>query len=113
MKLLEAENREEFDQLLLQGDPTHPHMAMMADRAAKFIANLADEAQRDALLEEALDFAWRNRHTFNAQYESLGMFWTRCLRAAALTREKWLVNWATMPGVFEKRWILGRRLGDY
>ena len=93
------------------GDPKRPHTARMAGRAAKFIGGMADKT-RDAFLEAALDFAWAHRVTYNPQYEALEMFWTRSLRAAALTRDKWLVSVATLPGVYERKWILGRMLGE-
>jgi hypothetical protein len=111
-QLIFTENREEFECMLLVGnDPKRPHTARMAGRAAKFIGGMSDRT-RDHFLETALDFAWTNRHSFNTQYEALEMFWTRSLRAAAMTRDKWLVSVATLPGVYEKRWVLGRVLGE-
>lgn len=113
-KLLEAQTEDEFAQSLLNGDDTrHPRTARMADRAKPFISRLVDESARDALLEAALTFAWANRHTFNAQYESPEMYWTRSLKAAALTRDKWLIWSAIVPGAFQKKWVLAARLGDH
>lgn len=111
-RLLEAENRDQFTQELLNGsDPKHPHTARMAERAQRYIGGM-DEPQRDAFLEAALEFAWQQRHQYNAQYEPLWKFWERCLSQAALSREKWLVSvCGPLPGTWEKRWILGRRLG--
>jgi hypothetical protein len=103
--------REEFEEWLLVGDKKHPRTARMAGRAQKFIGGMTDRA-RTAFLEAALDFAWINRLAYNPQYERPEMFWTRALRAAALTRDRWLVSVATLPGVYEKRWVLGRMLGE-
>ena len=111
MGMIFTENREEFERMLLVGDPKRPHTARMAGRAQKFIGGM-DSRTRDQFLETALDFAWANRHSFNTQYEALEMFWTRSLRAAALTRDKWLTSVATLPGVYEKKWVLGRLLGE-
>ena len=98
--------------MLLYGvDPKHPITAKMTGRAQKFIGGM-DERTGMAFLEIAVDFAWEHRHSFNTQYESIEMFWTRCLKAAALSRDKWMVSVATMPGVYEKKWVLGRRLGE-
>lgn len=102
--------REEFERILLVGDPKHPHTARMVGRAQKYMGRMGDRT-RDAFLEAAVDFAWEHRHTFNSQYESLDMFWERALKAAALTRQKWLVSVGVLPGVFEKRWVLGTMLG--
>ncbi len=110
-QLMFTEGREEFERMLLVGDPKRPHMARMAGRAQKFIGGMSDKT-RDAFLEAALDFAWAHRLTYNPQYEALEMFWARSLRAAALTRDKWLVSVATLPGVYERRWVLGRLLGE-
>ena len=104
------ENREDFDRALLVGDPKRPHTARMAGRSAKYIGGMGDRS-RTVFLEAALDFAWEHRHSFNTQYESLDMYWERALKAAALSRQKWLVNVAMLPGVFEKRWVLGTMLG--
>ena len=110
-QLMFTEGREEFERMLLVGDPKRPHMARMAGRAQKFIGGMSDKT-RDAFLEAALDFAWAHRLTYNPQYEALEMFWARSLRAAALTRDKWLVSVATLPGVYERKWVLGRLLGE-
>ena len=110
-QLIFTEDRETFERCLLVGDPKRPHTARMAGRAAKFIGGMSDKT-RDAFLEAALDFAWAHRLTFNPQYEAIEMFWTRSLRAAALTRDKWLVSVATLPGVYERKWILGKMLGE-
>ena len=111
MGMIFSEDRETFERMLLVGDPKRPHTARMAGRAAKFIGGMGSRT-RDVFLETAMDFAWNNRHSFNTQYEALEMFWTRSLKAAALTRDKWLVSVATLPGVYEKRWVLGRMLGE-
>ena len=103
--------RDEFEDWLLVGDKKHPRTARMVDRAKKFIGGMGDRS-RTVFLEAAMDFAWDNRYGFNPQYESPDMYWSRCLRAAALTRDKWLVDVATLPGVYEKRWVLGRMLGE-
>ncbi len=110
-QLIFTEDRETFERCLLVGDPKRPHTARMAGRAAKFIGGMSDKT-RDAFLEAALDFAWTHRLTYNPQYEAIEMFWTRSLRGAALTRDKWLVSVATLPGVYERKWILGRMLGE-
>jgi hypothetical protein len=114
VRLIDAENRKEFEQLLLLGsDPKQRggHHARMIERAQRFIGGMGDRS-RTVFLEEAVEFAWQQRHTMNAQRESIDMYWERCLRHAALTRDKWLVNVGTLPGVFEKRWVLGRLLGE-
>ncbi len=111
MSLVFTEDRETFERMLLVGDPKRPHTARMAGRAQKFIGGMADRT-RDHFLEAALDFAWAHRVTYNPQYEALEMFWTRSLKAAALTRDKWLISVATLPGVYEKKWVLGRMLGE-
>ena len=110
-RMIYTEDRETFERSLLVGDPKRPHTARMAGRAQKFIGGMADKT-RDFFLETALDFAWTNRYSYNPQYEALEMYWTRCLKGAAMTRDKWLVSVATLPGVYEKRWILGRMLGE-
>lgn len=110
MTISNALNREEFEQAILVGDPKHPHTARMAGRASRYIGGMGDRA-RTAFLEIALDFAWEHRHSFNLQYESLDMFWERALKAAALSRQKWLVAVATLPGVYENKWVLGTMLG--
>lgn len=107
-------SREQFEEWLLYCDPLdprHPHMSRMADMAKPYIGGM-DERSRDAFLEFALDFAWAARYNFNQQYESRYKLWARCLRAAALSRDKWLISVATLPGVYVKRWVLGRRLGE-
>jgi len=109
-----TEDRATFERELIVGTDEKQrtgHYRRMADRANKFTAGMAATTAAH-FREEALDFAWTNRHSWNLQYESIEMFWTRCLRGAALTRDKWLVSVATLPGVFEKRWVLGRRLGE-
>ena len=110
-RMIYTEDRETFERMLLVGDIKRPHTARMAGRAQKFIGGMADRT-RDYFLEAALDFAWANRNSYNPQYEALEMFWTRSLKAAALTRDKWLISVATLPGVYEKKWILGRMLGE-
>lgn len=113
-KLHEALTRDEFIELLIIGDdPKHPSTARQMDRAKPFISRLVDDNARNALLESAFSFAWDNRHTFNARYESKEMYWTRSLKAAALTRDKWLIWAAIVPGAFTKKWVLGARLGDH
>lgn len=110
--MIYTETREEFERMLLVGDPRRPHTAKMADRSARFIGGMSDR-MRTTFLEAALDFAWEHRLSYNPQYEALEMFWTRCLKGAALTRDKWLVDVATsLPGVYEKKWVLGRLLGE-
>src|ERR1017187_6389163 len=99
MKILDAKDQNALAEFLLGSDPRHPRTARLVGRATKFIGGM-DDPQRTAFLEAALDFAWEHRHTFNAQYESIEEFWSRCLHAAALTRDKWLVSWAVLPGVF-------------
>ena len=112
MKLIYTASKNEFDQLLLVGnDPKRPHTARMAGRAQRYIGGMSDRT-RDVFLEAALQFGWDNRLSFNAQRESLDMFWERCLQGAARTRDKWLVSVAILPGVYEKRWVLGRLLGE-
>ncbi len=106
-----TEDRETFERMLLVGNPKHPHTARMVGHAARFIGGMSNKT-RDRFLETSIDFAWANRNTYNPQYEALEMFWVRCLEATALTRDKWLVSVATLPGVFEDRWVLGRRLID-
>ncbi len=106
-----TEDRETFERMLLVGDPKRPHLARMVGHAYRFIGGMASNT-RDRFLEAALDFAWNNRQSFNTQYEALEMYWTRSLEAAALTRDKWLISVATLPGVFEPKWVLGRRLID-
>ena len=106
-QLIFTEGREEFERMLLTG----PRKARLIDRTAKFIGGMADRT-RDVFLETALDFAWEHRHSYNPQYEALEMFWTRCLKGAALTRDKWLISVATLPGVYERKWVLGRMLGE-
>ena len=110
-QLIFTEDREAFERMLLVGDPKRPHTARMAERAKKFMGGMADKT-RDYFLETAIDFAWQNRHSYNPQYEALEMFWARSLRAAALTRDKWLVSVATLPGVYERKWVLGKILGE-
>jgi hypothetical protein len=110
-RIIYTEDRQTFEHMLLVGNLKQPHTVRMVDRAAKFVGGMPNESGT-RFLEAAVDFAWENRNSFNLQYESLEMFWTRCLEAAALTRDKWLVSVATLPGVFESRWVLGRRLVD-
>jgi len=110
-RMIYTEDRPTFERMLLVGDPKRPHTARMAGRAAKFIGGMGNRT-RDMFLEVALDFAWNNRHSYNPQYEALEMFWTRSLKAAALTRDKWLISVATLPGVYETKWVLGRMLGE-
>jgi hypothetical protein len=119
--LIYTEDRDTFirDLLMTKPIPARPghaevpshFKAPMLKRAEKFIGGMADRT-RDLFLETALDFAWTNRHSFNPQYEALEMFWTRCLQGAARTRDKWLVSVAMLPGVYERRWVLGRMLGE-
>ena len=109
--LIFTEDRETFERMLLVGDPKRPHTARIAGHASRFVGGMNSKT-RDRFLESAVDFAWDNRASYNPQYEALEMFWSRCLEAAALTRDKWLISIATLPGVFESKWIIGRRLID-
>lgn len=108
MKLLEAENRDEFTEALLY----NPRTARMLERSGHYVGGM-DKIQKDVFFEAAVEWGWNNRHSYNAQYQRLEVFWDRCLRAAALTRDRWLISVSIGPGVFEKRWILGVRLGRY
>ena|ERR1017187_7300489 len=110
MRLLNAKDANELAELLLGSDPRHPRTARLVGRAERFIGWLDGDAQRTAFLEEALDAAWHTRHNWNLQYNSIEEFWTSCLQIAALTRSRWLVSVATLPGVYEKRWIRGGQL---
>ena len=113
-KLTYTEDRETFERWLIVGENDKQlggHYARMVERANRFTAGM-DSKTAVFFREEALDFAWANRHSFNLQYESKEKFWERSLRHAACTRDKWLVSVATLPGVYEKRWILGRMLGE-
>ena len=113
-KLLEAENQDQFTNELLNGsDPKHPHTAKMAERAGRYISGMTD-VDRDVFLEAALEWAWNQRHSYNAQYEQLVVFWERALAQAALVRDKWYVSVpGPLPGTWEKKWVLGRRLGRH
>ena len=112
MKVLDAKNEAELAEFLLGSDPRHPRTARVVERLQRFIGGL-DDSQRTVFLEAFLVAAWENRHSFNAQYEQLLQYVDRCAGIAALTRDRWLVSIATMPGVYERRWVLGRRLGKH
>ena len=81
-------------------------------RLDRYISGL-DEPQRDVFLEEFLRLAWEWRHSHNAHANQLGEYIERCLQGAARSRDRWLVSVATLPGAYEKRWILGHKLGRY
>ena len=110
MKLHDAVNCDELAGFLLGGDQAHPRTARIVERLQRFIGGL-DDRQRTVFLEAFLQAAWDNRHSFNAQYEQLLQYVDRCARQAACSRDRWLVSIARLPGVWEKQWVLGRRLG--
>lgn len=111
-KILDTKDCEELGKFLL-GDARHPRTRKLCDILQGYIGGM-DDAQRDVFIEEWLSWVWEHRHSFNPQYEGLMEFCRRGMRAAAECREKWLISVpGVLPGVWEKRWILGRRLGRH
>jgi hypothetical protein len=107
--MIYTEGREQFEQILAR------HSNILRDHTQRYIGGL-NSADREALLVIAIDAAWEHRNDLPkfspTQPTPLPKFWQRCLKYAATSREKWLVSVATLPGVFEKRWTLGDRLGE-
>lgn len=64
------------------------HVARLCEYARPYVAALIPE-DRIAFLDAALAAAWRERKMFNPQSASLYQWWERCLRSAALTRDRW------------------------
>lgn len=100
------ESREEFERMLA-GQERHLRSATI-----DFAKGMSSK-DKDAFLQIAIEAAWDHRRQFSPQPGyGLPQYWRRCLRYAATSREKWLIAVATLPGVFENRWVLGTRLGD-
>ena len=84
--------------------------APLCDQAGRYCGGMGN-ADKEAFLEIALkagDEHW-------AEYpwhRSLQEYWERCLKYAATSRDKWHVAVATLPGVYEWRWVLGGQLGE-
>lgn len=103
--MIYTEGREQFEQMLAEAS------SRLRDHTARFIGGL-NSNDREAFLRIAIDSAWEHREEFKPRPGySLPQYWGRCLRWAAESRDKWCVAVATLPGVFENRWVLGTRLG--
>ena len=104
-----TEGREQFELMLAQ------HERALRGLNQEFLAGLSD-ADRTVLLQLTIDSAWDNRDTLPSYMSKPGFglpkFWKRCLKFAATSREKWLVSVAVLPGVYEKKWVLGQRIGE-
>lgn len=93
--------REEFMEELSRP----PHNARMNDHAQHFTSRL-DKADREALLEDALERLWDTRDQIKETQDVLRT-WIKALEFAARRRPKW----CTYFNVYEKRWVKGTQLG--
>ena len=107
--MMYTEGRETFERLLAE------HSNVLRDHTTRYIGGLTS-VDRDVFLKIAIEAAWEHRDdlpTFSPIKPSpLPKFWLRCLKYAATSRDKWLVSYATLPGVFQRKWVLGTRLGE-
>ena len=105
--MIYTEDRDVFERQVVGWAPR------LRDMNTRFMGGMCD-ADRTAFLEVAIDAAWEHRQEFKPRPGySFPQYWLRCLKYAATSREKWLVSvGTTLPGVFEKRWVLSRMLGE-
>jgi DNA-directed RNA polymerase specialized sigma24 family protein len=82
------------------------HVARLCSYAAPYVAALVPE-DKEAFLETALAQAWIHREDFHPRAVSLYVWWERCLRTAALTRERWFIY----DSHGRRTPVLGERLG--
>lgn len=102
-----AEVRVSREQQLFERDLAR-HTATLMNFAKPYIGRLSG-ADRDAFLSGALSAAWTTRSKYQPDKEnaSLLLWWEKCLRAAALTRQWWRCS--TFDRKFEM--VLGTKLG--
>lgn len=101
-----TEGRDKFE-AMIAGQMHH-----LRDVTAEFAKGMSS-SDKDAFLRIAIEAAWDHRDEFKPRPGyGLPQYWKRCLKYAATSRDKWRVAVATLPGVFEQRWVLGARLGE-
>jgi hypothetical protein len=104
--MIYTEGRDSFEAMLAS------QMHRLRDVTAEFIGGMAT-VDKESFLRIAIDSAWDHRNEFKPRPGyGLPQYWKRCLKFAATSRDKWRVAVATLPGVFEYRWVLGTRLGE-
>lgn len=95
-----TEDREQFERVMLQP----PHAARLMDHAGRFVGRL-DNADKQALLELALDSFWERRDAIKETQDILTQ-WVKSLEFAAKRRPKWHL-WSSGYDW----WVKGSQLG--
>jgi hypothetical protein len=78
-----TENRDTFERQMMGP----PHAARMMEHAGRFVGRL-DNADRAALLQDALDKFWETRDAIKETADILKL-WLKALEFAARRRPKW------------------------
>ena len=86
-----------------------PHLARMLECAGQYTGRLC-RADRDLILDLALENFWEMRESIHTSNDVLRM-WDRALARAALTRPRWQVAVFSVPGAFSHwEWLAPKRL---
>ena len=81
--LIYTEDRETFERDMMRP----PHAARLMEHAGRFVGRL-DNADKDALLQTALDEFWETREQIKEMQDILRL-WVKALETAARRRPRW------------------------
>lgn len=96
-----VDEREAFENVMAS------HVAKLMDFARPYVGRLC-RADSEYFVERALEEAWTRRDNFEPTKASLLMWWEGCLKAAALTRKAWCVQYS-----HKVEWVPGSKLGRH
>jgi hypothetical protein len=91
--------REAFEEMMVT------HAARLCEWAGHYVTRLVAR-DREYLLSEALEIAWRRCDGLRPEKIQLIVWWDECLRSAAMRRKVWRIHDGN-----GYRWVPGKRLG--